>query len=388
MSLPFLLVGLSLTVRRLRDAGLPLWLLPLFFVPVVNLVFFVVLSLLPSRAGGHPEEPAEAGLLSRVIPKSKLWSALAAVVLTAVVGLALTVLATEALMNYGWGLFVGIPFCLGLLAALIHGYHTPRDAAQSIGVASAAAALASGALLFTGIEGAICVLMALPLTVPLAILGGLTGYAVQRSAWSGATATNSIASVVFVLPLLLGFEADAERQPRILPVTTRIVVEAPPRDVWRHVIAFPELPPPDELVFRAGVAYPVGARIDGRGVGAVRRCRFSTGDFVEPITVWQAPRLLRFGVRSQPAPMRELSPWGEIRPPHLDGFLRSYRGEFRLTPLPGGRTLLEGTTWYENRMWPASYWRLWSDALIHRIHLRVLRHVRLLSEQDHVRRAG
>ena len=114
----------------------------------------------------------------------------------------------------------------------------------------------------------------------------------------------------------------------------------------------------------------------------MRRCRFSTGDFVEPITVWDAPRRLAFSVREQPVPMKELSPWGGVHPPHLDGFLRSRRGEFRLERLAGGRTRLVGTTWYENRMWPAAYWRAWSDTLIHRIHLRVLRFVGELSERE------
>ena len=81
--------------------------------------------------------------------------------------------------------------------------------------------------------------------------------------------------------------------------------------------------------------------------------------------------------------MRELSFWGDVHPPHLDGFLRSRRGEFRLIPLPGGRTLLRGTTWYENRMWPAAYWRLWSDELIGSIHERVLAHVARWAEADH-----
>jgi hypothetical protein len=27
-------------------------------------------------------------------------------------------------------------------------------------------------------------------------------------------------------------------------------------------------------------------------------------------------------------------------------------------------------------MWPAAYWHLWSDYIIHRIHLRVLEHIR------------
>jgi hypothetical protein len=33
-------------------------------------------------------------------------------------------------------------------------------------------------------------------------------------------------------------------------------------------------------------------------------------------------------------------------------------------------------------MWPADYWALWSDAIIHRIHRRVLDHVRALAETE------
>jgi hypothetical protein len=187
---------------------------------------------------------------------------------------------------------------------------------------------------------------------------------------------------VLALPLLIGLEGVTPRRPPVTAVRTSVVVDAPPPVVWRHVISFPKLAPPREALFRAGVAYPIRARIVGHGVGAVRYCVFSTGAFVEPITVWDAPHVLRFDVTAQPRPMRELSPWGDIRPPHLDHFLVARRGEFRLEPLGDGRTLLEGTTWYSNRMWPTRYWQLWSDALIHRIHLRVLRHISRLSERD------
>jgi hypothetical protein len=113
----------------------------------------------------------------------------------------------------------------------------------------------------------------------------------------------------------------------------------------------------------------------------VRRCVFSTGAFVEPIRVWDEPRLLKFAVTSNPPPMSEWSPYGNIHPPHLNGFLVSSGGQFKLVTLPGGRTRLEGTTWYRHNLWPAAYWRLWSDFIIHRIHLRVLNHVKRLSER-------
>jgi hypothetical protein len=79
--------------------------------------------------------------------------------------------------------------------------------------------------------------------------------------------------------------------------------------------------------------------------------------------------------------MEEWSPYQNVLPRHLHGYLVSQNGQFRLTSLPGNRTLLEGTTWYQHGLQPAQYWRLWSDAIIHRIHLRVLNHIRRLSEQ-------
>jgi hypothetical protein len=80
----------------------------------------------------------------------------------------------------------------------------------------------------------------------------------------------------------------------------------------------------------------------GAGVGAVRYCNFSTGPLVEPITYWEPGTRLGFDVLRSPDPLRELSFYSNLSPPHLHGYLRSRRGEFRLIALPGGRTRLEG----------------------------------------------
>ena len=169
----------------------------------------------------------------------------------------------------------------------------------------------------------------------------------------------------------------------LFAVRTSVEVDASPEKVWRHVVSFPELPAPTEWFFRAGVAYPMRAEIIGQGSGATRHCVFSTGTFVEPIQVWDEPRLLRFAVTDNPSPMQESTPYSTIHPPHLSGFLLSRQGQFLLIPLPGGRTRLEGTTWYAHNMWPAGYWRVWADLLIHRIHLRVLNHIKVLAESDY-----
>jgi hypothetical protein len=113
----------------------------------------------------------------------------------------------------------------------------------------------------------------------------------------------------------------------------------------------------------------------------VRYCEFSTGDFVEPITEWEAPRRLAFDIVRQAAPMRELSPYRHVRAAHLDGYFQATWGRFDLEELPGGRTLLVGTTRYEVRMYPQAYWALFADAIVERIHMRVLRHIEGLSER-------
>jgi len=50
--------------------------------------------------------------------------------------------------------------------------------------------------------------------------------------------------------------------------------------------------------------------------------------------------------------MHKLSPYKNLSSPHLHGYLRSRRSEFRLIELPGQRTRLEGSTWYEVEMAP------------------------------------
>ena len=79
--------------------------------------------------------------------------------------------------------------------------------------------------------------------------------------------------------------------------------------------------------------------------------------------------------------MRELSPYPNLHPRHLDGYFRSRRGEFRLIPLPNGRTRLEGSTWYELELYPLAYWRPLTDAVVHAIHDRVLEHIKMLAER-------
>lgn len=380
----FIWLGVALTLRRLRDCGLSPWLVLLFYVPVVNLFFFLLLSLLPSRLDAAPDVKPRHGItaaLDRFVPRGKLGSAACGLALTILPALAATAFGVSVLENYGWGIFVGVPFFVGLVSVLIYGFHQPRAYWECVGVGCTGVTLFGGVLTLVAIEGLICIIMAAPIGVALGIFGASIGYVVQLRPVIKSEAPRVYCAMFLAVPLLMLMETNDRARPTLVPVRTIVEIDAPPAQVWQHVVTFSELPTPQSWLFRLGIAYPMRAEIRGTGVGAVRHCIFSTGAFVEPIEVWEEPRLLKFSVTEQPPAMRELSPYGAIDTPHLNDYLLSRGGQFLLTPLPNNRTRLEGTTWYEVRIYPERYWQVWSDAIIHRIHLRVLNHVKTLAER-------
>jgi uncharacterized membrane protein YhaH (DUF805 family) len=383
VAMPFLWVGLAMTERRLRDAGKRVWLVVLFFVPIINLLFFLILCFLPSRKQSERAEAAPwpaVRPLDGIIPRSQLGSAVLSIVLTSAMGFLFTLIGTTVIGSYGWSLFVALPFCLSLFAVLLHSYHGPRSYGTCMSVALLPLGLIGALLLVVAIEGVICILMAAPLALGLGWLGGSLGYFIQGNYWGAKQGAAMLSIVLFAMPGAFGVERVAELKPPSFVVRTSIDVHARPEKVWQQVVAFAEIPPPKEMLFRAGVAYPIRAEITGHGVGAMRRCVFSTGPFLEPIEVWDEPRLLKFGVTASPAPLNELTPYGHIEPRHLHGYFVSDGGQFLLTELPDGGTRLEGTTHYRDAMWPSAYWHIWSDYIIHRIHLRVLNHIKEAAE--------
>jgi uncharacterized membrane protein YhaH (DUF805 family) len=383
VAIPFCWLGTATTARRLRDAGLPVWLTPLFFVPGVNVAFAGVLAVWPSATGGEAartEQPEP--LLARIVPKSAIGSAVFAVAVTGALGFGLILLGSRVLLEYGWGLFVGVPFMQGALGSVVYGLRERRTLAQCFVVGFLSQLVAGGALLAFAFEGVVCIIMAFPLAVSVALVGCIFGYVLQRHRPEPGTAGLTALVLVLAVPAVMGTSARGPDEFPVYEVSTSVDVAASPQIVWQRVIAFPELDAPTELPFRVGIAYPQRARIVGQGVGAVRYCEFSTGAFVEPITAWVPGRKLAFDVTKNPEPMQEWTPFAHVHPPHLDGYMQSMHGQFVLEQLPNGKTRLTGTTWYRHHLWPAEYWRLWSDSIVHRIHARVLDHIAALAERD------
>ena len=383
-AVPFIWIGLTMTVKRLRDAGQPTWLAAMFFAPFINLIFFAILAIYPSA---DPSNAASAGVATRSSPfwpRSKWGSAALAVVVSAVIGVLGAWAAISGLGTYGLSLFLALPFVMGYVSVWAHTRVHPRSYIDVLALVSFSVLLAGAGIAAIAIEGIICLAMAAPIAWLLALLGGSLAYVIHGEPGMQPAQTAPFGAVLLALPLLMGLEQAAPPTVPRFQVHTSIDIAAPPNIVWKYIIAFPPLAKPDEMLFRyGGIAYPIEARIQGEGLTADRECRFSTGSFKEPILAWESGKHFAFGVADEPMLMTETSPYGQIHVRHLeDHDFQPERADFVLIPLPNGGTRLEGTTTYQNKMWPGEYWHFYTDSIVHTIHRRVFEHVKQLSEAD------
>jgi uncharacterized membrane protein YhaH (DUF805 family) len=386
-AIPFVWIGITMTVKRLRDAGQPLWLTLVFFAPVVNLLFFTVLNVLPSEEIDTTLDPVGPGgrHISRYWPRNRGGSAALAALIAGLLGVLVAYGDLHFFGSYGLTLFIALPFVMGYLAVLL--YTRTRDLYGSetdlLVVVTLSVVIAGAGILAVAIEGAICILLAAPIAWFLAMLGGAFGALVHGRSRSRVASPSTFAAMIFALPVLLGAEHFSPPPVPRFQVHTSIEIAAPPEVVWKRLIQFPALPAPKEWPFRAGVAYPIEAQLTGEGLTADRECRFSTGSFKEPILVWEPGKHFAFAVSDEPLLMKETSPYKNIHVRHLeDHDFQPERADFELVQLANGGTRLEGTTTYTNKMWPGLYWRMWTDGIVHAIHNRVFQHVKRLSEAD------
>lgn len=130
-AVPFIWIGVVLTVNRLRDAAQPLWLVLLFFIPIVNVLLFVVLCALPSQPLAHFDSPMKSVVWGF---QSRVGSAALAALVAGFMGMSVTWIDLRTFGIYGLSLFVALPFVMGYLAVWLHCLSQPRSAADMVAV--------------------------------------------------------------------------------------------------------------------------------------------------------------------------------------------------------------------------------------------------------------
>jgi len=340
----------------------------------------------------NPEAHRPVGPLSTwELVRSSPWAcAVLSIVLTGVLGCGLMWLSLGVFESYGPTLFCLSPVFCSFTAVILHRWARPEAGGRIWPVAWAVvgvmAMLASMVfLLASGGEGLICVAMALPFALLMALVGAALGQAVVNL--DGRPNPLPMLTAVLVLyPAAQEYEARTAEAPTPHLVRSQLVVNAPPARVWA-VLMQPVAYPPASGWFRAGVVYPTRTAfaLDSATGQRTLVCHYSQGNARLPVVAWEPGRALTFAVPPphMPAPMRELSPYPQIHAPHLHGYFQVDSGTFRLRPLPGGRTVLEARTVYRHAIGPRTYWQLWSDYLLDAMHTQVLATLKTQAERQH-----
>lgn len=214
-------------------------------------------------------------------------------------------------------------------------------------------------------EGTVCIILVSPALYVFILGGVLLGRIWFRPNYSKLQLT------IFPLLVVMAFVESMHHSEQQMVVTDRIRIDAPPAKVWPHVLAFPEIPDrPDYWIFRLGLPYPTTTTNGGDFVGADRQCMFSNGVVIkERVAEFVPNEKLTFDVVEQPTD------------PEAYGHITLHRGQFVLQDNRDGTTTLIGSSWYTLHVRPRWYFDLWTRDMTRAVHLRVMNHVKRLSEQ-------
>ncbi len=259
--------------------------------------------------------------------------------------------------------FVTVPVFMGIISGFI--WQPLRYAYWRfvlLSLVSGSLAILSAAIFMQ--EGVICLLIVSPLIFVVTILANfLTIFLINHNKNHLNVSLIGLLIVLFAADLIVPHEFQNS-------VSDQIVIGAPPEKIWPHVVAFAPIEAPSEFwLFDIGLPRPVETTVEGNYAGAARKCIFSSGAvFEERMSVFKPHEDLTFDITAQP------------KDPEIIGHIELIRGRFLLHDNGDGTTTLTGTSWYDLKVFPAWYYDLWAEAITRNVHLRVMKHIKNLSE--------
>src|SRR5262245_16650858 len=218
----------ALAYRRAVDANVGGWIAPFAVLPYIQIPVILLLSVMSSRT----DDGREAAATSAAMPVP-LREAAAGVLAGAILTVLSVALGALVLGVYGIGLFLVAPFVIGVITSYLANYRGDIGRWKSFLLVLIAMTVGSLAVVLVALEGIICIAMAAPLELGLALLGSYVGRDIALRSRRPAGRT---LSCVALLPLVLAVE-------KVLPAKTNfetiqtIEVHAPPDAVWQSLLS-------------------------------------------------------------------------------------------------------------------------------------------------------
>jgi len=215
-------------------------------------------------------------------------------------------------------------------------------------------------------EGAICLIIVSPLIFGFMITGAFIGRSMFKK--NNQNLNVSILSLLFVLFVVDSLSVHEYEN----LVADEIVINASPEKVWKNVVSFEKIKEKNNYwLFQAGMPSPMATTVTGNHKGAGRKCIFSNGYiFDEKIVTYEPNKDLTFDIVGQP------------KDPEIMGHIDIIRGQFLLKDNGNGTTTLVGNSWYKLYVFPVWYYDIWAKSITRNVHLRVMDHIKVLSEKN------
>jgi len=354
----------ALAFRRAADANAPAWVAAMAIAQPVQIPFILFLCFAPPVAPMNRSRDDDLPAASDIA-----WRIAALGVVTGV-GLTLASVAMGALVfgSYGYGMFVVSPVAIGATTGYLLNRAGDIGPSQTALFVAFSTILGGLTLVGVGLEGIVCIILAAPIGIAVALVGGTLGRAIARRTRRPPVSAFAVLPLVFAVETALPASTNFD-------TTETIAVAAPPAWVWQSIVNMETIDEPPALPFRLGVAYPLRGEVIGSGVGAVRYGEFSTGTAIERVTAWAPDRKLAFVVERNVPGMRELSPYEHVHAPHVVGYFLTTSTSFELEPLPDGGTAIVEHTSHVLKLDPVFYWLPMARWVVHANNARVLAHI-------------
>ena len=314
------------------------------------------------------------------------WRIASAVTLGVLYGLALRI-------GFGWApehrifeiisvaFLVGCPFSVGAVAVAIGAAEDRVSIGRQIQISIISISVFLVATYVTFLEGLICLVLAAPLFLVAAILGGLTAGYLHNLRYQ----SRSTLSVFAILPILIApIEASIPHEPTAHSVTTSIQIDSPPEKVFRTLATVRDIRE-EELGFTfvhlIGLPKPLEAEMSCNGVGCTRTSRWEKDVwFQEVITEWKPSEAIRY---------RFIIPKGGIPREALDqhveiggAYFQLIDGGYEVFSTSGGGTNLSLTTRFRNKSLMNRYGAFWGRLVLNDFHRSILRLLKNRAEHD------
>lgn len=196
------------------------------------------------------------------------------------------------LIAYGWFFFIVLPIVLGIsIGALPHKNWAIYGLLTGL--------LIFLVLLLAGeLEGFICVLMALPILIPLLFLGYIISHLFKRYKLLKANDNLKILVLPFFLFLFGGplEKSLSDNNKQIIEVRSEILLPYSSMQVYDAIKSVDTLDAEKPFLMKIDLPIPQKCILEKEAVGALRTCYFEGGKIVERITALEKGKLLKMDV--------------------------------------------------------------------------------------------